>query len=137
MKTLEFISNGLVNDIFYYRGISSGRNYTVAIFQVCVKTYPTSDFLTLDGESWLSNFAVDVALYLLETKEFQVIPQEIATIIMSDSGNVSKYLLKKMKIVKNHVIMHLLICQNHHQRVDFEKQKFSFLDPFGSTMAKT
>ncbi|CAH1170962.1 unnamed protein product [Phaedon cochleariae] len=139
VKDMEFLSNGLVNDINYYK--KSNRDYVVATFKEfdCFNQINISDFASLDNGKWLTNFVIDITLNLLNSdNKYQIIPQEIANVIFSPD-ELSESFLNRISLHKSHLAIPLLINQNHHCLIiiDFIELTFAFMDPFNSNAEKT
>lgn len=141
VKDIQFLENGLVNDITYYRSLKNKRGYTVSYFKnaTCpIKEIIIADYLTLDPKEYLSSFIVDICFNLINKKTyFQIISTEKSSFIFSDVSNL-EYLIDKTKIEKNNIIMP--IANNQHYVlavINIKDKTFNLIDPLGSSVFKT
>lgn len=141
-KEISLLPNGLVNDIDYYRPLHGKNGYTVAVFSKIptnIKEIVTSDYVTLDSHEWVSDFAIDILLNVIdEEHEYQIIPSCVSTIIFSQT-TYTNHVLQSVQIAKEKLAFPILINGNHWclAVVDAKRKTFLFLDPFCSTLEKT
>nr|XP_023025607.1 uncharacterized protein LOC111513614 [Leptinotarsa decemlineata] len=131
IKNLNILSNGLINDINYYK--NNSRDYVVAVFKNfdCLHEINISDFVSLDNQTWISNFVLDIALNLLNVNnKYQIIRQELVSVIFN-SEEISKSLIERINFVKDYLALPIFINGNHHCLIiiDFVTSTFCFMDP--------
>lgn len=142
LNEINFLDNGLVNDISYYKN----GNYMVSIFQnldsksTIVKELLANDFCTLNDNKWLSNFVVDLGMNLInENNIFQIIPTQLSNIIFQELTICDKFFFEKIKINRDLIAMPFLQNNNHFCLIiiNFNLKKFSFINPFNSNTDET
>lgn len=137
VKEISFFPNGLVNDIEYYIELEQRRDYKIASYSnlnSLFKELHFSDYDSVRGKSWLTSFAVTIAINLLNVNcEYQVLDEPVVSVIFSESS-YSEYFLDKVRFSANKIAMPLLRGAHFCLIIaDFDTNYFSFLDPFGAT----
>lgn len=134
-----FYNNGLVCDTDYYKKLE--RNYTIGIYPLIscpIKELLFCDFDSLNGQNWLTSFAIDIIFELkcLNTC-FAVIPCEISTAVLNGSSFsdfITDFFLKKCISCPIKLVMPFLVNGNHYNIVIISENIFLFIDPYGENM---
>lgn len=136
INRVNFLDNGLMKDYTYYKKFSNGRGYIVAILDHPRRKLPLSDYLTLNGENWLSDSIMDFILNMMnKSGVYQIIDAGLqAQFIFNEPSHI---FLKNFKIHKKNLFIPLIVNGNHWCAVEINisKREFTYLDPFGEELS--
>lgn len=143
LKPIHILSNGLVDDIYYYKNFTDGKGYTVATFRnrnCYIKEILTDDYHSLTDKGWLANTGMDILLNIINKNEaFQIISSGYSSHLFSTEQNMSDIFVKDVVFTKGSLAFPILVNNNHWclALVNIEKKIFRFMDPYGTNESKT
>nr|CAH7732897.1 unnamed protein product [Callosobruchus chinensis] len=137
-EEIHFMSNGLVENIHFYRELPNKRGYVVVInadLNFSMKELLQDDFATLNHKQYLSSFVVDHCLHIINRSSgnsYQIISVAKASTIFSNK-TLTSHFTDSITLSKDRIIMPIL--KNNHYTLmilSITNKTIIFIDPMGN-----